>query len=441
MIRPFILFFILTLIFPFSAICAPLSVQELQTGSGIKVLLIEDHTLPILSVDVIFRDAGFAHDPAGKEGLTYLLSNLLDQGAGKRKAKDFQQVLFDHSISLSFGCSQKFFYGSLETLSIHKKLAFSLLGDAFLSPRFDSDAFDTAVQNQLVEIQKSKESPTTQAELSFRENVYPNSAYGRPLYGRPETLKNLRKKDLKNFKTAAFSKKNILITAVGDITPDELSSLIEKTFGNLPTYPTLTGLSKPRYTALSKPSFIPSSFPQSVIFFGVPTLSRKDPDFPAFLLVNQAFGGGGLSSRLFTTLRKEKGLTYGASTYFRVTPEPLWVGQLSTHPDKVDEALSSLFQSFETLKKGLSKDELSAAKTYLSHQFDAGLLTNSGRLSFLSMLLIHDLPLDYEEDYKNLLNSVSEDDTIRVTKKILDASVSYIVIGGPHGTERTRDIH
>ena len=79
-----------------------LNITEHKTPSGITLWHVEDHSLPIITMHFAFRGAGSVNDPDGKTGLGQLVSNILDEGAGERDAKAFQEALSDHAIELSF---------------------------------------------------------------------------------------------------------------------------------------------------------------------------------------------------------------------------------------------------------------------------------------------------------------------------------------------------
>ena len=91
-------------------------VKRVVSPGGIEAWLVEDHSNSIISLDLAFT-GGAALDPAGKEGLAYLLSGLLDEGAGDLDSQAFQKRLADLSIRLSFDAGMDSFQGSLRTLT------------------------------------------------------------------------------------------------------------------------------------------------------------------------------------------------------------------------------------------------------------------------------------------------------------------------------------
>ena len=95
-------------------------VQRVISPGGIEAWLVEDHSNPIISLDLAFR-GGAALDPEGKEGLANLASGLLDEGAGDLDSQAFQARLADLSIRLSFSAGKDTFGGDLRTLTQNRE--------------------------------------------------------------------------------------------------------------------------------------------------------------------------------------------------------------------------------------------------------------------------------------------------------------------------------
>ena len=101
-------------------------VQQVTSPGGITAWLVEDHSNPILSLDMALV-GGAVLDPEGQEGLAYLVSGLIDEGAGELDSQAFQARLQNLSIRLSFDAGLETFRGSLRTLTENRQTAFDLL--------------------------------------------------------------------------------------------------------------------------------------------------------------------------------------------------------------------------------------------------------------------------------------------------------------------------
>ncbi len=119
-----------------------LDVQVIKSPGGIEAWLVEDKTVPVVSINFSF-EGGLAHDPQDKPGVGRMVSILLDEGAGDIKSQEFQKQMTDNAISMGFTAGRDAFFGELKTLKRNKQLAFDLLRLALTKPRFDNDAYSS----------------------------------------------------------------------------------------------------------------------------------------------------------------------------------------------------------------------------------------------------------------------------------------------------------
>ena len=115
-----------TLLLGFAHPVHAITPEQVVSPGGIKAWFVPDHTNPILSFKFAFK-GGSALDPEGKEGLSNIVSGLLDEGAGEIDSKAFQQTLEDLAISLRFSSGRDQFGGNLQTLVRNQDTAFNLL--------------------------------------------------------------------------------------------------------------------------------------------------------------------------------------------------------------------------------------------------------------------------------------------------------------------------
>ena len=106
---------------------AAAKVERVVSPGGIEAYLLSEPSIPFLSLSLQFR-GGAALDPAGKEGLAYMVSGLLDEGAGDLDSQAFRTELEDLAIRLSFDAGRDELSGQLKTLTKHRERAFELLG-------------------------------------------------------------------------------------------------------------------------------------------------------------------------------------------------------------------------------------------------------------------------------------------------------------------------
>ena len=429
------LLLILSITLPAQAITA----QQVTSPGGIKAWFVADHTNPILTVKFTFR-GGAALDPVGKEGLSNLVSGLLDEGAGDLKSTAFQQTLEDLAIGLNFSSGRDEFGGRMKTLVRNQDMAFKLLRLSLSNPRFDTEPVERIRSQILVGLKQNLEDPHSIASQALFKTLYPTHAYGRPTNGTIGSVEGLKAIDLRAFVQQRLAKDNLIIGVVGDISAEELGKRLDTTFGLLPAKAAPWKIEKIDPISKGQTIVINRDIPQSSILVAEKGLMREDPDFYAAYVLNHMFGGGSFTSRLYTEIREKRGLVYSVSTgLYPFDNSALILGSAGTANKRAHETLSVIKTEWDKMAaRGVSKKELNDAKTYLTGSFPLR-FSSSGRIaSMLVGMQSAQLPIDYLQTRNSLIEAVTKDDIKRVAKKLLKSeNLVIIVVGRPDGIKST----
>lgn len=305
----------LTAAFALFAPASAMDVQVVKSPGGIEAWLVEEHGLPIISIDAGF-DGGARIDPEGKAGLAYLTAVLMNEGAGEFDSTAFTQKLQDKAISFGGNADSDAFYLSLNTLSANKADAFELMRLAIASPRFDQEAIDRMKAQIFASQKEQAEDPSAIAGQTWAERAFPNHPYGRRTIGTAESVAAITRDDIAGFMTSALGRDQLKVVVVGDITAAELGPLLDTLFASVPEKRALADAPAITMQNLGKTEVVERDIPQSVIVFGAPGIKVSDPEFRAAQVMNYTLGGGGFASRMMKEIRAKRGLTYGVSTGF-----------------------------------------------------------------------------------------------------------------------------
>ena len=169
---------------------AAAKVERVVSPGGIEAYLVSEPSIPFLSMSIHFA-GGSALDPSGKEGLAYMVSGLLDEGAGALDSQAFRTELEDLAIRLSFDAQRDSFTGELKTLSEHRRRAFELLRQALVEPRFDPEPVERIRHQIEASLRRSSEDPDYLASLTWFETAFAGQPYGRPVRGTLESVAGL----------------------------------------------------------------------------------------------------------------------------------------------------------------------------------------------------------------------------------------------------------
>jgi zinc protease len=286
---------------------AAVEVQEVVSPGGVIAWLIEEHSIPLISLEYEFS-GGSSADPRNLKGLAYLTSGLLNEGAGDLDARAFLKRLDELAIRMSFDASSDQFSGSLQTLTDNAEEAFELLGMALADPSFDQDAVDR-VKQQVLAIQRSEsQQPRSIAIKSWMAGSFGDHPYGQASKGDEESIAGITTDDLRAYTARHFALDNVIIGVVGDIDAETLGELLDLAFAELPEEADVAPIAAITPSRNHDVQIIDQDVPQSTVIFGSNGLKRNDPDWYTAVLMNYVLGSGGFSSRLFEEVRRKRGL-------------------------------------------------------------------------------------------------------------------------------------
>lgn len=406
-------------------------VEEVVSDAGVTAWLVRSPNLPMISMEVNFR-AGAMLEPKGKEGIAHLTAALMDEGAGEYDAREFREEL--DAIGARFGGSTdtQDLSVNMTTLSEHKQRAFELVGLAMNQPRFDVDAVDRMKDSMLADIRQGDEEPSNVAWRLFRPALYGSHPYANSGEGSLASVSALTRDDAKAWHEKWFTKSNMVVAVVGDITPEELKPMLDLAFGKLPQGDGRAAIDHgPEVTT---PAIIRKEMdvPQGTVLLGHLGMPRTDPDFSAMLLMNEILGGGVLTSRLGADVREKHGLAYGVYSVNAPLPHNgMFYVSLATGNDTVAKALELVRKHLNGIRnEPVTQDEFDDAKAYLIGSFPLRLDSNSKLLGMISMMQSEGLPRDYLQTWPQKMAAVTRADVQRVAKKLIHPDAMALVVVG-----------
>lgn len=417
---------------------AELNIQEVISPGGIKAWLVEEPSIPFITLELRFK-GGTSLDLPGKSGATYMMSGLLEEGAGDLDATAFSRRTEELAASFGFDANGDAISISARFLTDTTKDAMALLRLAIQQPNFDDVAIDR-VRAQIISIIASDlQDPQSIASAAFDRLAYGDHPYATPSTGTTDHVNLLDRDDMITAHKNALSLDHLYVGVVGDITPEDLGLLLDELLGDLPK----TGAPLPDRATVSLTggvTVIDLPTPQSVAVFGHLGIPRHDPDFFAAYVMNQVFGAGGFNSRLTEEVREKRGLTYGVYTYLASYDlAELYLGSVASANDRIAEAIEVIRDEWAKLAKdGVTKKELEAAKKYLTGAYPLRFDGNARIAGILVGMQLDDLPIDYIATRNDQVNAVTLEDVARMAKRLMKPDdLRVVVVGMPEGLENT----
>ena len=422
---------LLTLFHASQASGSPLAERELLSNNMV-LLHAERKVLPMVTVVMAVR-AGSIAEPSDKAGLAYLTAALLNEGTAKRTSREVSEAIEFVGGSLSASAGQDYATISLSVLKKDVDLGFDLLSDIEMNPAFNEDEIrrkKRITRNWLIQ---QNEEPGAVASIAFSKAVFGEHPYARQVQGTIESLDSIARQDIINFHNAFFAPNNTIMSVVGDISRDELRSLLEKHLGKW-QQKTLAATALPAVRAADNPTVIKINrdLVQANIIFGHVGISRDNPDYYAVSVMNYILGGGGFVSRLMDNIRDNKGLAYDVHSSFAANRfGGSFRAGLQTKNESAHIAIEEVIREIERIRtEPVGDKELQDAKSYLTGSFPLRIDSNSKIAGFVLAVEFNSLGLDYVDKYPSLINSVTKEDILQVARKYLDTKNYVLVVVG-----------
>ena len=427
-LRSSIIALVLTLVTPVAA--QAITVKTVQSPSGVETWLSEDHTLPMIAVNVSLP-AGSAYDPSDKPGLASLTSSLLDEGAGDLASDAFKQALENRAIRLTAQADRDFIVVTLTTLKDNADEAFRLLALALAHPRFDAEAVERMRVQQLASLKQEDERPATVASKSWFATYFGTHPYSHSVSGTPAGVAAVTIDDIKAFAASHMVRDRLKVAVSGDITDAQLRKYLQQVFASLPAKQ-VSPVPKPAEAGKPGSHTIVRNDAAPVAMFGFAGPMRLDPDFIPTFVTNYIFGGGGFSARLMDEVRDKRGLTYGISTQLvDLRSASLILGSVQSEKTKILTALDvTKSEMTRFAKDGATAKELADAKTYLTGSFPLGLDSNAKIARTLGGFQRSGLGADYVEKRNAMIQAVTLAKVNEMAKKYYDPAKLVVVIAG-----------
>ncbi|MGH8513015.1 MAG: M16 family metallopeptidase, partial [Gammaproteobacteria bacterium] len=295
------------------------------------------------------------------------------------------------------------------TEAVSLEAALATLAQVLQSPDFPASALERERKRMLTGLKQREQDPGAKAEDAFYSNLYKDHPYGSPPQGNERTLLALKREDVLAFYRRFYSARNAIIAIVGDLDQDGAAGIAERLTSKLPAGtkpPPLPPAPTLNQTLEVK---VPFESTQTHVWVGAPGMARVDPDTFPLYVGNHSLGGGGFVSRLYKTIREQRGLSYSVYSYFipmRVTGP--FIAALQTSNAQAAKALDLLVDTVQDyIETGPSAAELEASKKDIQGGFPLRIDSNSEIVEYLVIIGFYNLPLDYLETYVDRVKAVS----------------------------------
>ncbi len=319
-------------------------------------------------------------------GVSHFVEHMVFKGTTSRSAQQIAREVDTIGGNLDAFTGKEMVCFNIKVLDENVAPALDVLSDLVLHPTFTPEELAREQGVILEEIKMDEDNPDYLVHEIFTQNFWKGDALGRPILGTAKTVSSFNQQVVFDFYASQFTPRNMVFSAAGNLDHDAFVAQVEQQFGslaasgaNLTTKPQAP-LATPHITLKRK-----KSLEQVQLCLGVPAPPVNDPSRYGVYLLNTMLGGG-MSSRLFQTIREDQGLAY--SIYSEMNPFRD-TGSLCVYAgasvDKTEKVLQLTLQELRRLKQEtVSETELKRAKDQLKSNMVIGLESSGSRMSNLA---------------------------------------------------------
>ncbi len=405
--------------------------NEFLLDNGLRVIFIQKDRLPLVRLNLILN-AGSKFDPENKNGLSYLTSLVMDEGADGMNALQLSDEFDMLGSSFNVSTDNDLINLSLQTLSENFDRSLELFNKVLLKPSFNDEDFDREKKKLITRIMQSKDEPDYLADQIFNRVILGKSnSYSSPVSGYEETVESILIDEIKSHYAKFFSPSNSCLIVVGDLDQVELESLLDKYFlewennkSDFTFSASSTEPSKKIYLHHKEGSV------QTEIRVGHITPKRNQKDFFQRYLLNTILGGQ-FTSRINLNLRERNGYTYGATSRFQYFKDTAFF-EVSTSVgiENTANALKEILFELDNIHYGVTDKEIDFAKSSITKKFPLNFETYRQIASGVAGKILYNLPANYFDTYIKNVNVVSKSEVDKSAKEFINNYKLSIVLVG-----------
>jgi predicted Zn-dependent peptidase len=359
------------------------NIRRTVLPSGLIVLTERMEHVRSVAMGVWMR-AGSRHELPELNGISHFVEHMVFKGTKSRSAQRIAREVDAIGGNLDAFTGKETICFNMKVLDDHVPTALDVLSDLVLNPVFASEEIARERGVILEEIKMDEDNPDTLVHEIFTQSFWKDHPLGKPILGTRETVRSFEQNTLLRFYEQRFLGGNMVFSAAGNLEHDSFVDLVTRHFGSLGSGMTcgdsVVPQVTPRINLRNK-----KSLEQVQLCLGVQSPPVADESRYITLLLNTILGGG-MSSRLFQTVREERGLVY--AIYSDLNPYRD-TGSLcvyaGTSADRAVQVIDLIMEEFRRLKtEPLQPDELRRAKDQLKGNLLLSLESSMSRMSNLA---------------------------------------------------------
>ena len=402
--------------------------QKTTLNNGIRVVTERMPGLHSASVGFWVQN-GSRHEDTSLNGISHFIEHMLFKGTTSRSSLQIAKEIDSVGGVLNAFTGREFSCYFAKVLGDKLPNAISLLSDLVLNSTFEPKEIEKERRVILQEISMVEDTPDDQVHDLFCKSIWHSHPLGRPVLGDNESVASVTRNDLLQMLEDRYRGGNILIVAAGNLEHKAILDQVEQAFSIVKPGGAETLCSLPEYRPGVKVSA--KNLEQTHFCLGTKALPQNHDDRFVLHLLNTILGGS-MSSRLFQSIREERGLAYSIYSYLNTHSD---AGSLvvygGTRPDALSETLQLVLEQFSSLKhEFIGSEELYMAREQMKGTLLLSLENSDNRMTRLAK---NEIFLGYQPIIKNIvseIDAVTIESVQRLADQLLsDESLNLHIVG------------
>ncbi|TMP94457.1 MAG: insulinase family protein [Verrucomicrobia bacterium] len=414
----------------------PSSAQKWVLPNGLTIIVQEDRSAPVASVQAWCATGSIDEDAHLGAGLSHILEHMLFKGTKTRSTNEIAQKIQDVGGYINAYTS---FDRTVFWIDVPKDgvaTALGVLSDAMMNSTLPPEEYRKEQEVIRREFAMGMDDPDRVAGLLLFGTAYQRHPYRFPVIGEIEIYNQLTQEQVMQYYKTRYVPNNLTFIVVGDVDAEKVRQQLTELFTPYPEKslkPVFIPAEPPQLGRREVHREFPTELTHLSLAWHIPEVTN--PDVPALDLLSTILGDG-RSSRLYRRVREEAGLAFGIGAFSYTPGDPGLFGIDATVDPKKREAAEQLVMGIvdEVKQAGVTAEELTKAKKILLSHHLGALTTMRGQASDTGSNWLLTRNLNFSRDYLAAVQKVTLDDIKRVAANYLTDSNLTVVSLNPKGS-------
>src|SRR5262249_46944490 len=331
----------------------------------------------------VWLTRGSRHESADRGGIAHFVEHMLFKGTTSRSAEDIAQAIDSIGGQLDAFTAKEYASYYIKVLDEHLPLAIDILSDIVMNPAFTPEDIEREKKVVVEEIKMVEDTPDALVHELFTQGFWHDHPLGRPILGTRETVESFTSDLLRRYFHNAYTARNLIVSAVGNLEHAQVRQLVDKAFAPVPT----EGETVTEQAPVVDPHILIRSkeLEQSHLCVGASSYPQNHDDRYSSYVLNTLLRGS-MSWRLFQNVREKRGLAYavfsGLSAYRDAGSFTIYAGCSN---EAVGEVIDLVIEELRGVKQAaVPPAELQRAKDHLKGSLMLSLENTASRMSHVA---------------------------------------------------------